>query len=276
MAHYSARDLVERKEIMQRLFDTHTHLNATAFKGQEDQIIQQAHEQGVGYFAVVGFDRETIERSLALSERYDEVISVIGWHPTEAYCYSAEVERWIEQQLEHPKVKMYGEIGLDYHWDTSTKAEQWRVFRRQIAIAKEHNLPITIHNRDATDDVYQILKEEGIPDAGGIMHSFGEGVDDAKRFLDLGMHLSFSGVLTFKKTEAVRQAAAIVPDHRLLIETDAPYLAPEPMRGKQNQPAYVRYVAERLAQVRQMSYADLVALTTQNAFELFRWKGEQS
>ena len=276
MAHCSARDLVERKEIMQRLFDTHTHLNAIAFKGQEDQIIQQAHDQGVGYFAVVGFDRETIERSLALSERYDEVISVIGWHPTEAYCYSAEVERWIEQQLEHPKVKMYGEIGLDYHWDTSTKAEQWRVFRRQIAIAKEHNLPITIHNRDATDDVYQILKEEGIPDAGGIMHSFGEGVDDAKRFLDLGMHLSFSGVLTFKKTEEVRQAAAIVPDHRLLIETDAPYLAPEPMRGKQNQPAYVRYVAERLAQVRQMSYADLVALTTQNAFELFRWKGEQS
>ena len=260
---------------MQRLFDTHTHLNATAFIGQEDQIIQQAHEQGVGYFAVVGFDRETIERSLALSERYDEVISVIGWHPTEAYCYSAEVERWIEQQLEHPKVKMYGEIGLDYHWDTSTKTEQWRVFRRQIAIAKEHNLPITIHNRDATDDVYQILKEEGIPDAGGIMHSFGEGVDDAKRFLDLGMHLSFSGVLTFKKTEEVRQAAAIVPDHRLLIETDAPYLAPEPMRGKQNQPAYVRYVAERLAQVRQMSYADLAALTTQNAFELFRWKGEQ-
>ena len=275
MAHYSARDLVDRKETMQRLFDTHTHLNATAFKGQEDQIIQQAHDQGVGYFAVVGFDRETIERSLALSERYDEVISVIGWHPTEAYCYSAEVERWIEQQLEHPKVKMYGEIGLDYHWDTSTKAEQWRVFRRQIAIAKEHNLPITIHNRDATDDVYQILKEEGIPDAGGIMHSFGEGVDDAKRFLDLGMHLSFSGVLTFKKTEEVRQAAAIVPDHRLLIETDAPYLAPEPMRGKQNQPAYVRYVAERLAQVRQMSYADLAALTTHNAFELFRWKGEQ-
>lgn len=276
MAHYSARDLVDRKENMQRLFDTHTHLNATAFKGQEDQIIQQAHEQGVGYFAVVGFDRETIERSLALSERYDEIISVIGWHPTEAYCYNGEVERWIEQQLEHPKVKMYGEIGLDYHWDTSTKAEQWRVFRRQIAIAKEHNLPITIHNRDATDDVYQILKEEGIPDAGGIMHSFGEGVDDAKRFLDLGMHLSFSGVLTFKKTEEVRQAAAIVPDHRLLIETDAPYLAPEPMRGKQNQPAYVRYVAERLAQVRQMSYADLAALTTQNAFELFRWKGEQS
>lgn len=257
-----------------KLFDTHTHLNADQFEGIESEIIQQARANGVEYMAVVGFDEKTIDKSLLLSEQNDHIISVVGWHPTEASRYNKDIERLLEEKLTQPKVHMLGEIGLDYYWPDSTKEDQQRVFRRLIAMAKEFNLPITIHNRDATEDVYKILKEEGIPKAGGIMHSYGESKEEVYKFLDLGMHISFSGVLTFKKTDSVREAAKVVPNDRLLIETDAPYLAPVPKRGKRNEPAYVRYVAEVLAEVKGMPLDELAALTTNNAFDLFRWHPE--
>lgn len=255
-----------------KLFDTHTHLNAHHFTGIEHEVIAQALKNDVHYLAVVGFDEPTIIKSLELSDHYENIISVVGCHPTEASHYDAKFEKKLEHWLAHPKVKMLGEIGLDYYWDTAPKDVQEKVFRRQIAIAKEHGLPITIHNRDATEDTYRILKDVGVPECGGIMHSFGGTPEEAKQFLDLGMHLSFSGVLTFKKSEAVREAAAIVPQEFLLIETDAPYLAPMPFRGKQNQPAYVRYVAETLAQVRGWSLEETSQITTRNALKLFRWE----
>ena len=254
------------------LFDTHTHLNAEQFSGQEATYIERAQAEDVKYLAVVGFDYPTIERTLALSKEYPTIVSAIGWHPTEAGTYNATVERYLEEHLELERVKCLGEIGLDYYWDTAPRDVQLEVFRRQIAIAKSHGLPITIHNREATEDVYRVLKQEGVPQAGGIMHSFGGTVEEAMKFVDLGMHISFSGVLTFKKSEHVRQAAAVVPLERLLIETDAPYLAPVPHRGKQNEPAYVKYVAETLAEVRQMSLSEIGEITTRNAFELFKWQ----
>lgn len=255
-----------------KIFDTHTHLNANQFVDEVGKLVQEAAEQDVHYMAVVGFDEQTIERSLAISETYKNIISVVGCHPTEVSNYTPDFERRLEHWLELPNVYMLGEIGLDYYWDSAPRSTQADVFKRQIAIAKEHNLPITIHNRDATEDVYRILKETGVPDAGGIMHSFGGTAEEAKGFIDLGMHISFSGVLTFKKSIEVREAAAIVPSELLLVETDAPYLAPVPKRGKRNEPAYVRYVAEHLAQVRNVSLEEIAALTTNNAFELFRWR----
>lgn len=257
-----------------KLFDTHTHLNADQFSGIEAEIIKSAKQHHVEYMAVVGFDEATIHKSLALSNQYSNIISVVGCHPTEAGNYSLAFERQLEEWLTLPNVKMLGEIGLDYYWMTDPKEVQEKVFRRQIAIAKEHNLPITIHNRDATEDTYKILKEEGIPSAGGIMHSFGGNAEEAQRFLDLGMHISFSGVLTFKKATEVREAALIVPEDRLLIETDAPYLAPMPYRGKRNEPAYVYYVAEQMAQVKEWNIEKVADVTTRNAFELFRWEPE--
>lgn len=257
-----------------KLFDTHTHLNADQFEGIEEEIIEAARQNDVEYMAVVGFDEKTIDKSLELSRNHQHIISVLGWHPTEAYRYNKEMEDMLIQKLSEDKVQMLGEIGLDYYWPDSTKEEQDRVFRRLIAIAKEMNLPITIHNRDATQDVYKILKEEGVPQTGGIMHSFGEKPEDVKKFLDLGMHISFSGVLTFKKSDEVREAAKLVPSDKLLIETDAPYLAPVPKRGKRNEPAYVRYVAEVLAAVRETSLEEIAQLTTKNAFDLFIWHPE--
>lgn len=255
------------------LFDTHTHLNVDPLYAQAAELIQRAKENGVKRFAVVGFDTDTINRALTLADTYEEVYAIIGWHPTEARLYTPKVEEWLIAQLQHPKVVAVGEMGLDYYWNTASRQEQETVFRRQLAIARELQLPVSIHNRDATEDVYRILKEEKVHTTSGIMHSFGEGPDWMNRFVDLGMYLSFSGVVTFKKAQEVRESAARVPADRYLVETDAPYLSPVPYRGKQNEPSYTRYVAMELAKAREVSVATVEYETTRNAACLFRLKG---
>lgn len=252
------------------IFDSHTHLNAEQFNEDIPETIQRAKELGVSEMAVVGFDTPTIEKSLALSKKYPFIYSIIGWHPTEAGSYSKEIEEDLQQKLTLPKVVALGEIGLDYHWMEDPKEVQDKVFRRQIAIAKEMNLPISIHMREAIEDTYQILKEEDVRDIGGIMHSYSGDAEWAKRFLELGMHLSFSGVVTFKKTTDVQEAAQIVPLDKLLVETDAPYLAPVPYRGKRNEPGYTRYVVEKIAELRGVPFEELANQTRGNAHRLFR------
>ena len=251
------------------LFDTHTHLNVDAFADDAAAAITRAHEAGVGRFAVVGFDADTIKKSLELSAKYPEIYSIIGWHPTAAATYTAAVEDSLMALLEEKKVVAMGEMGLDYHWDTAPHDVQAKVFRRQIAIAKELELPISIHMRDAIEDTYRILKEEDVRDIGGIMHSFSGNVDYMKKFLDLGMHISISGVVTFKKATELHEVAKVVPIEKLLVETDAPYLAPVPFRGKRNEPAYVRYVAEKIAELREQTFGEIALQTTKNANKLF-------
>lgn len=254
------------------LFDSHTHLNAEQFDDDIPETVQKAKEYDVSRMAVVGFDTKTIDKSLALSKEYDQIFSIIGWHPTESYSYNDEIEEKLYHQLQLPKVVAMGEMGLDYHWPDSTKEEQFEAFRRQIRIAKELKLPVSIHNREATEDVYKVLKEEHIEDIGGIMHSFGEDTDWMERFLDLGMHISLSGVVTFKNAPEVREVAKAVPFDKLLIETDAPYLAPVPYRGKRNEPAYVKFVAEEVAKQRGISYEEVGKQTMSNANKLFGLK----
>ena len=251
------------------IFDSHTHLNAEQFNEDIPETIQRAQEMGVTKMAVVGFDTPTIEKSLQLSHDYPNIYSIIGWHPTEAGSYTKEIENKIQEQLTLPKVVALGEIGLDYHWMEDPKEVQDKVFRRQIAIAKEMNLPISIHTREALEDTYQILKEEDVRDIGGIMHSFSGDYEWAKRFLDLGMHISFSGVVNFKKALDVQEAAANVPIERLLVETDAPYLAPVPFRGKRNEPGYTRYTVEKIAELRNLPTEEVAAQTWTNTHRLF-------
>ncbi|MEG0285904.1 MAG: TatD family hydrolase [Vagococcus sp.] len=256
------------------IFDTHTHLNVEQFKDEIPEIMARAEELGVSEMAVVGFDTPTIEKSLELSHTYENIYSIIGWHPTEAGSYTPEVEKRLQAQLEDKRVVALGEIGLDYYWMEDPKEVQDKVFRRQIAIAKEMNLPISIHTRDAIEDTYKILKEEKIHDIGGIMHSFSGDAEWAKRFLDLGMHISFSGVVTFKKAFEVHEAASFVPLDKMLVETDAPYLAPMPYRGKRNEPGYTRYVVEKIAELRNLPFEEVAKITQENAHRLFRI-GEQ-
>lgn len=251
------------------IFDSHTHLNAEQFNDDIPETIERAKELGVTKMAVVGFDTPTIEKSLQLSHDYSNIYSIIGWHPTEAGSYTKDVEKKLQEQLTMPKVVALGEIGLDYYWMEDPKEVQAEVFRRQIAIAKEMNLPISIHTREALADTYQILKED-IRDIGGIMHSFSGDFEWAKRFLDLGMHISFSGVVTFKKAQDVQEAATHVPLDRLLVETDAPYLAPVPYRGKRNEPGYTRYTVEKIAELRNLPVEEVALQTWKNAHRLFR------
>lgn len=219
--------------------------------------------------AVVGFDYPTIEKTKKLSQEYDNIYSIVGWHPTEAGSYNKEVESYLQKELDKAKVVALGEIGLDYHWMEDPKDVQEKIFRRQIAIAREMGLPFSVHNREAMEDTYRILKDEKIKDIGGIMHSFNGDYEWAQRFLDLGMHLSYSGVVTFKKTLDVQEAAQKMPFDRMLVETDAPYLAPVPYRGKQNEPGYTRYVVEKIAELKELSVEDVAIQTTKNAHKLF-------
>lgn len=251
------------------LFDTHAHLNIDQFDNDVDETIQRAIDNDVKRIAVVGFDSETIDRAFRLSEQYTEIYPVIGWHPTEAGSYNDEVEEKLSRLLEEPKVVAMGEMGLDYHWNEDPKSVQEEAFRRQIRLAKEKGLPITVHNREATEDCYRILKDEGIEDIGGIMHSFNVDTYWMQKFLDLGMHISLSGVVTFKNAPEVREIAESVPFDKLLIETDSPFLAPTPNRGKRNEPSYVRFVAEEIAKVRKISKEEVSRQTTKNANRLF-------
>lgn len=252
------------------IFDTHTHINVEQFNEDLPETIARAAELGVTEMAVVGFDEETIEKSLALSQQYPGIYSIIGWHPTEAGSYTTAVEKKLQEQLAGPKVVTLGEIGLDYHWMEDPKEVQELVFRRQIAMAKEMNLPISIHTREAMEDTYRILRDENIQDIGGIMHSFSGDLEWMKKFLDLGMHISLSGVVTFKKAIELHEVAQAVPLDKLLVETDAPYLTPVPYRGKRNEPGYTRYVVERIAELRHDTLENIAAQTRQNAHQLFR------
>lgn len=252
------------------LFDTHTHINVEKFNGEEQEIINRAVEHDVKRMAVVGFDAPTIQKAFDLAESNEEVYSIIGWHPTEAGSYTDEIEEKLKKQLIHDKVVAMGEMGLDYHWMNDPKEVQEEVFRRQIQVAKEVGLPISIHNRDATEDTYRILKEEDISGIGGIMHSFNLDPKWMEKFLGLGMHISFSGVVTFKNAKEVKESAKHAPLDKVLIETDAPYLSPAPNRGKRNEPSYVRFVAEEIARLKECSVEEIAKKTTENANRLFR------
>lgn len=254
---------------MLEIFDTHTHLNVANFAGREQEEIDFAAELGVTKMNIVGFDQETIEKSLVLSEQFEQLYSTIGWHPTEAGSYNQAVEDMLISHLDNPKVVALGEIGLDYYWMEDPKDVQIKVFKRQIQLAKEYDLPFVVHTRDALEDTYDVIKEVGVGPRGGIMHSYSGSLEMAQKFVDLGMLISFSGVVTFKKAVDVQEAAKGLPLDKILVETDAPYLAPVPKRGRENRTAYTRYVVDMIAELRGLKTEDVAKATYANALKVF-------
>lgn len=252
------------------LFDTHAHLNAEQYNEDLEQVIERAKSEKVGKIVVVGFDRPTITRAMELIEEYDFIYAAIGWHPVDAIDMTDEDLAWIKDLSQHEKVVAIGEMGLDYYWDKSPKDVQKEVFRRQIALAKEVKLPIVIHNRDATEDVVTILKEEGAAEVGGIMHCFTGSLETAKACMEMNFYISFGGPVTFKNAKKPKEVVKEIPSDKLLIETDCPYLTPVPFRGKRNEPSYVKYIAEQIAELREISFEELAELTTKNAKKVFR------
>ncbi len=252
------------------LIDTHTHLNATLFADDQAFAIQRARDAGVQMMINVGFNRDTIPSSIALAEQYDFIYSTVGWHPQDASTFQESDLNWIETFCKHEKVVAIGEIGLDYYWDHSSKEIQQKVFREQIRLAKKCKMPIVVHNRDAHHDIVQILKEEKAYEIGGIMHCFSGSWEIAKQCLEMNFYLSFGGPITFKNAKQPKEVLARVPLDRLLIETDSPYLAPHPYRGKRNESSYLPMIAEAAAQILEISTEELSRRTTENAKSVFR------
>lgn len=251
------------------LIDTHVHLNADHYDEDLDEVIERAREAGVSHFVVIGFDNKTIDRTMELIDKYDDVYGVIGWHPVDAIdCKASDLAR-IEELSSHPKIVGIGETGLDYHWDKSPKDIQKEIFKQQIALAKRVNLPIVIHNRDATGDVVEMLEQEDAKAVGGIMHAFSGSTEIADRVLNMNFMISLGGPVTFKNAKQPKEIAKHVPLDRLLIETDAPFLTPHPYRGKRNEPAYVKLVAEEIAGLRGISFEEVAKATSDNALKVY-------
>jgi TatD DNase family protein len=247
------------------LIDTHAHLDSPKFDNDREEVISRALAAGIDTIVNVGFNRETIPTTMALAERYPFIYAVVGWHPTDAIHMDLETDlAWIEQLCSHPKVVAIGEIGLDYYWDTSPKEIQHTVFREQIRLARRMNKPIVIHNREAHEDILRLLKEEKASEVGGIMHCFSGSWETAKQCLDLNFHISFGGPVTFKNARVPKEVLERVPLDRLLLETDAPYLAPHPHRGQRNESAYVRLVAEIAAEIKGLSLEEIAIITSEN------------
>jgi TatD DNase family protein len=206
---------------------------------------------------------------MELIETYDFMYAAVGWHPVDAIDMTEDDLQWIEELSNHPKVVAIGEMGLDYHWDKSPKDVQMEVFRKQIRLAKKVGLPIIIHNREATADIVNILKEEEASRVGGIMHCFSGSAETALECINMNFYISLGGPVTFKNAKKPKEVAAAVPLDRLLIETDCPYLAPHPYRGKRNEPSYVKLVAEQIAEIKQLTIEEVSQATTENAKKLF-------
>ena len=253
------------------LIDSHCHLDFPELNAELDAVLTRARAAGVGLMVTISTRVGRFNELKAIVEAHDDVFCSIGTHPHNA---AEEPDIMIEELVElarHPKVVAIGEAGLDYHYDHSPRDMQKKGFRTHIAAARETGLPLIIHARDADADVARMLEEESARGAFPfVLHCFTGGADLAHRGLALGGYISFSGVVTFKNAEALRDIALAVPSDRLLVETDAPYLAPEPLRGKTNEPAFVVHTAARLAALRRVREAEMERLTTENFFKLFK------
>lgn len=251
--------------------DTHVHLNADQYEEDLQQVIERALEAKVEKMVVVGFDRKTIERAMKLIEQYDFLYAAIGWHPVDAIDCTNEDLMWIESlAVNNPKIVAIGETGLDYYWDKSPKDVQQQLFRKQIHLAQKLNLPIVIHNRDATGDVVKILREENASSVGGVMHCYSGSVETARECIAMNFMISLGGPVTFKNAKTPKEVAKEIPLEHLLIETDAPYLAPHPYRGKRNEPSYVPLVAEEIARLKGLDVEEVAKATTENATKFFK------
>lgn len=250
---------------MKMFIDTHVHLNADQYEEDLQEVINRALEAKVEKMVVIGFDRKTIERTMELIEQYDFIYGVIGWHPVDAIDCTQEDLEWIEELAAHPKIVGIGETGLDYYWDKSPKDVQQVIFRKQIQLAQKINLPIIIHNRDATGDVVKILREENAASVGGVMHCFSGSVETARECIAMNFMISLGGPVTFKNARLPKEVATEIPLEHLMIETDAPYLAPHPYRGKRNEPAFVPLVAEEIARLKGLTIEEIAQATTDNA-----------
>lgn len=256
------------------LIDTHTHIADPEFDADRAEVIKRALEADVQKMILIGTDLASSQRAVTLAEQYPFLWATVGLHPHEAKQLDQNLLQALEKLAERPKVVGLGETGLDFHYNYSSPEEQRRAFIEQIRLAERKQLPLVIHTRDAWEETFEILEEEGArshaAEVGAVFHCFTGDAAVAEKAVQFGFYLSFSGIMTFPKAIPLQEAATAVDLSRLLIETDAPYLAPQGHRGKRNEPAYVRAVAEKMAQLRNCPFEEIAEATSGNAERLFK------
>ncbi len=255
--------------------DSHAHIDGPEFDADREEVIQRARDAGVSAILNVGTGDPhsgALERAVEFGEKHENVYTAVGIHPHDARLFDDRAEQRIRELIrQSPRVIAWGEIGLDFHYDNSPREVQMDVFRRQLRLARDANLPVIIHTREAEDQTIDILKSEWAgSDLPGIMHCFSGSLALAEKAIELGFLISFSGIVTFKKADDLRAVANQVPLDRLLIETDCPFLSPIPFRGKRNEPAYVVEVARCLAQLHGLELQEIARITTANFARLFK------
>ena len=253
-----------------KLVDSHAHLEMTDFRKDLEEVIRRAKNAGVETIFTVGTEKKDWPRALEIADFHDSIYAILGVHPHNAKEIDDQTYPALSKLCRHKKVKAFGEIGLDFFRNLSSREIQLNRFREQIGLAKDLGLPIVVHDRDAHRETLDILKSEKAEECGGIIHCFSGDYEMAKKCLEMGFSISVPGTITFKNAEVFKEIIRKLPLESLLVETDAPYLTPLPFRGKRNEPSYVRYTAEKVAEVKMVSLEEVAEVTTQNALRVFR------
>jgi len=248
--------------------DSHAHINFNRFDEDRDEVIQRAKNCGIDYILNIGIDLSTSRQSIKLAEKYELIYASVGVHPHDAEKVKPEHWKQLEKMIEHPKVVAVGEIGLDFYRNYSPRDVQHKVLRRQLQLAVDTNMPIIVHTRNAWPEILNIFEGEYKGKLTGVFHCFSGEEEHVKRVLDLGFYISFTGVVTFKKSQAL-EIAKKIPLNRILLETDCPFMAPTPFRGKRCEPAYIPFIAEKIAEVRGIDEQELARQTSENVKKLF-------
>ncbi len=250
------------------LFDTHAHLNDPAFDPDREELMAGLRDKGIGLVMNAGCSLESSKDIIKMAEKYPWLYASVGSHPDSADEVNEEVIEEYRQLCRHEKVKAIGEIGLDYYYEDIPREIQQKAFRMQMALASEVDLPVIIHEREAHDDGMRIVKE--FPKVKGVFHCYSGSAEMARQLVNMGWYIGFTGVLTFKNARKAVETAASIPLDRIVLETDCPFMAPEPFRGKRNDPGYLPKMAEKLAEIRGISVEEAIAATTENAKRLYR------
>ncbi len=253
-----------------KLFDTHAHLDFPRFKKDRTRVIERARESGVENIVNVGADLSSSRRAIELSQEFSGIYVTVGVHPHSADEVNEDVFDQLKELTKDDRVVAIGETGLDFYYDNSPRQIQKEVFQQHLWLARETRLPLVIHSREAEQETLEILRNEHVEDMGGILHCFSGGPEMARDVLNLGLYIAFGGIITFKNTTDLRKIVKEVPLEKILLETDAPYLTPHPYRGQRNEPAYVKFVAEKIAEIKGVSPVEVGQITTQNAKKAYR------
>lgn len=251
------------------IFETHAHYDDKAFEHDREALLGEFPENGIARVVNISSSLESCRKTLELSEQYPYVYAAVGIHPSETGALDEESFAWLEQQCGHPKCVAVGEIGLDYYWDEPERETQKIWFRRQIALAKKLGLPVVIHSRDAAQDTIRIMEEENAAKTGGVVHCFSYTKETARIFLDMGFYIGVGGVVTFKNGKKLKEAVAEIPLERIVLETDSPYLAPEPNRGRRNSSLNLKYIVEQIAEIKNVTHKRVEDVTFENALKLY-------